>query len=49
MVDTEGEILQKYRPAALVDAILAKRNLGTTKNMADLTIALGPGFMAGED
>ena len=49
MVDTEGDILKKYRPAALVDAILAKRNLGTTRDMSDLTIALGPGFVAGDD
>ena len=49
MVDTAGDTLKKYRPAALVDAILAKRNLGTTKDMADLTVALGPGFVAGED
>ena len=49
MVDTAGEILKKYRPKALVDAILAKRNLGTTRDIADLTIALGPGFVAGED
>lgn len=39
----------ELRPAALVDAILAKRNLGTTRGMAPLTIALGPGFEAGED
>ena len=32
-----------------VDAILAKRNLGTRLDMAPLTIALGPGFTAGED
>ena len=49
MVDTEGDTLKKYRPAALVDAILAKRNLGTTRDMSDLTIALGPGFVAGDD
>ena len=49
MVDTVGDTLKKYRPAALVDAILAKRNLGTTRDMADLTIALGPGFVAGDD
>ena len=49
MVDTRGEFLEKYKPAALIDAILAKRNLGTTRKMADLTIALGPGFVAGED
>ena len=33
----------------VVDAILAKNNLGTTKNMAPLVIALGPGFTAGKD
>lgn len=49
MVDTAGETLKKYRPAALVDAILAKRNMGTTRDMADLTVALGPGFVAGDD
>ena len=32
-----------------VDGILAKKNLGTRRDMADLTIALGPGFTAGED
>ena len=37
------------RPAVVVDAILAKKNLGTTKEMAPLVIALGPGFTAGED
>ena len=49
MVDTEGTVLKKYRPAALIDAILAKKNLGTTREMADLTVGLGPGFVAGED
>ena len=34
---------------AVVDAILAKRNLGTTKDMAPFVIALGPGFTAGKD
>ena len=33
----------------VVDGILAKRNLGTYKEMAPLTIALGPGFCAGKD
>ena len=36
-------------PGRRVDAILAKKNLGTTKEMAPLVIALGPGFTAGED
>lgn len=34
---------------AVVDAILAKKNLGTTKDMAPFVIALGPGFTAGQD
>lgn len=33
----------------VIDAILAKKNLGTTKDMAPLVIALGPGFTAGRD
>ncbi len=36
-------------PCPEAHAILAKRNLGTRRDMAPLTIALGPGFTAGED
>lgn len=39
----------KLNPAALVDAILAKRNLGTRMDMAPLVIGVGPGFTAGAD
>lgn len=49
MMDETCEILKEVRPWALVDAILAKKNLGTNRNMADKTIGLGPGFAAGED
>lgn len=49
LVDPKGESIAQARPDVLVDAILAKKNLGTTKNMAPLTIGLGPGFCAGED
>lgn len=49
LVDPEGDILKAIKPLALVDAILAKKNLGTNKNMAPITIALGPGFNAGVD
>ena len=49
MVDPKGELIPQVRPAALVDAILAKKNLGTMRDMAPLTIALGPGFTAGVD
>jgi len=37
------------RPDIVVDAILAKKNLGTTMADADLVVALGPGFEAGHD
>jgi len=49
LIDPEGKSIKELRPAALIDAIIAKRNLGTTRCMADVTIALGPGFNAGED
>ena len=49
LVDPECNILKQVRPWALVDAILAKKNLGTNRQMADKTIALGPGFSAGVD
>ena len=49
LVDPAGLSIAVLRPAVVVDAILAKKNLGTTKEMAPLVIALGPGFTAGED
>jgi xanthine dehydrogenase accessory factor len=49
LVDPEGKSIDILKPDILIDAILAKVNLGTTKDMAGLTIALGPGFSAGED
>ena len=49
LVDPAGESIRRLRPAAVVDAILAKRNLGTSMDMAPLTVALGPGFEAGRD
>lgn len=49
LVDPAGLSIAALRPAVVVDAILAKKNLGTTKEMAPLVIALGPGFTARED
>ena len=49
MVDPEAACLAKLKPRILVDAIYAKRNMGTSKDMADFTIAIGPGFTAGKD
>lgn len=47
--DEHCDILNHMQPLALIDAILAKKNLGTKKDMAPITIALGPGFEAGVD
>jgi len=49
LIDPKGNCIKKLSPAVLVDAILAKRNLGTRKEQAPLVIGLGPGFRAGED
>jgi len=49
LIDPEGYCIEKLSPAVLVDAILAKRNLGTKINQAPLVIGLGPGFTAGKD
>lgn len=49
LVDPTGASIKKLKPLAVVDAILAKKNLGTTRDMAPITVALGPGFTAGED
>lgn len=49
LVDPEARCLSWLHPHVLVDAIIAKRNLGTSINDAPAVIALGPGFTAGED
>jgi len=49
LIDPTGESIRKMKPEVVIDAILAKKNLGTTMDMAPLTIALGPGFEAGRD
>lgn len=49
LVDGEARCREVLRPDVLVDAILAKRNLGTKKGDAPMVVALGPGFTAGRD
>jgi len=49
LVDPKGEHIAELQPDVFVDAIIAKRNIGTTINSAPLVIGLGPGFTAGED
>ncbi len=47
MVDPEVKIRAELKPDVIIDATLAKRDTGLRCNMAPLTIALGPGFEAG--
>jgi xanthine dehydrogenase accessory factor len=49
LIAPEPEIVGILNPAVLVDAIMAKKNTGTSINDASLVIALGPGFTAGQD
>ena len=47
--DPSAGSLPALRPDALVDAILAKVNLGTRMDMAPVVVGVGPGFTAGVD
>ncbi|WP_298019542.1 selenium-dependent molybdenum cofactor biosynthesis protein YqeB [uncultured Dysosmobacter sp.] len=49
LADPEGACIPALRPDAVVDAILAKKNLGTKITDAPVVIGVGPGFTAGED
>ena len=49
MVDPEAECRRWYEPDVIVDAILAKKNLGTKITDAPFVIGVGPGFTAGND
>ena len=49
IVDPENHSKEVLRPDVVIDAILAKRNLGTACDCASLVIGLGPGFYAGRD
>jgi xanthine dehydrogenase accessory factor len=49
IIDPETSIKSTLNPEVVVDAIMAKRNLGTRISDAPLVIGLGPGFRAGKD
>ncbi|MBR6526425.1 MAG: EF2563 family selenium-dependent molybdenum hydroxylase system protein [Lachnospiraceae bacterium] len=49
LIDPQGDSIAHLHPLVVVDAILAKKNLGTHRDMAPITVGLGPGFTAGED
>jgi xanthine dehydrogenase accessory factor len=49
LVDPEAQVRAVAKPLIVVDAIMAKHNLGTQIGHARLVVALGPGFSAGQD
>lgn len=49
LTDPAGACIPVLKPDAVVDAILAKKNLGTRRTDAPVVIGVGPGFTAGED
>ena len=49
IVDAKAAVKDYLKPSVLIDAIMAKRNVGTKITDAPLVIGLGPGFRAGRD
>ncbi|MCP4669875.1 MAG: EF2563 family selenium-dependent molybdenum hydroxylase system protein [Desulfobacula sp.] len=49
IVDPEWACIKTVKPHIVIDAIIAKKNLGTNLSEASLVIGLGPGFEAGKD
>lgn len=49
LVDPQAGVVRELRPDVVVDATIAKRNLGTHISDAPIVVALGPGFTAGVD
>lgn len=49
IVDPNADICSQLKPDVVVDAILAKTNLGTNTELAPIVIGVGPGFSAGKD
>ena len=47
--DPEAEIISILKPEVVIDAIIAKKNLGTSLEDAPLVVGVGPGFVAGVD
>jgi xanthine dehydrogenase accessory factor len=49
IIDPDALVKDRLKPTVLVDALMAKRNLGTKLSDAPLVIGLGPGFQTGQD
>jgi len=46
-VDELGDLIQEFPPIALVDAMLKKKNIMTTLDMASFVVGIGPGHEVG--
>ena len=49
IIDEKANIIKELNPKVVVDAIIAKKNLGTSINDAPIVIGVGPGFEAKKD
>jgi len=49
LIDDDMSSLTRIKPFALIDATIAKKNMGLSKNLAPLVVALGSGFKANVD
>lgn len=49
LVDPSAAVMARATPVVVLDATMAKRNLGTARADGAVVIALGPGFVAGTD
>ncbi len=49
VVDPQWSLAGRVKPHVVVDAIMAKRNTGTTRDEAQFVIGVGPGFSAPGD
>ncbi|HIV66618.1 MAG TPA: EF2563 family selenium-dependent molybdenum hydroxylase system protein [Candidatus Mailhella excrementigallinarum] len=49
LVDPEGLLIRNMKPDVVIEATIAKRNIGVSMADAPLVIGVGPGFTAGKD
>lgn len=49
LITPDDDLINSIGPDIIIDGIMAKRNTGTSIDLAPLVIALGPGFYAGKD
>lgn len=49
IIDPDALVKDRLKPTVMVDALMAKQNLGTKIGDAPLVIGLGPGFETGQD